>query len=276
MNKVIADSGSTKTDWLFSNGRRVRTQGINPVHQSDDDIEAVLRGQFLSLAGGGIDSVTFYGAGCTGGHAERVHRVIASVLRISRESVTVGTDLLCAARALFGSGEGIACILGTGSNSCLYIQGEIKANIPPLGYILGDEGSGAVLGSLFLNALYKGRLRKETSERFAAWSGLAYEEIINKVYHEPAANRFLASLSPFVAENMDADKSLQTIVDDNFRAFFHNNVNRYNRRGMLNVGFVGSIAWHYRDRLSAIAHEEGYSVSGILRSPLDGFIEFPQ
>ena len=276
MKSVIADSGSTKTDWLFSDGRRVRTQGINPVHQSDGDIEAVLRDRLLPLAGGGIDRVAFYGAGCTAGRAERVRRLIAAVSGIDATNVTVGSDLLCAARALFGSGEGIACILGTGSNSCLYVSGEIKANIPPLGYILGDEGSGAALGRLFLNALYKGRLRKETCELFAAWSGLTYEDVINKVYREPAANRFLASLSPFVADNIDADASLRRIVADNFRAFFRNNVERYSGYRMLDVGFVGSIAWHYRDMLTAVARDEDCTVSGILRSPLDGFIEFPQ
>lgn len=162
---VLVDSGSTKTDWCVTCGERrvfVNTKGINPVVQSDDEILDILKTEFLpSLMREGISlrdadslSVYYYGAGCT---KEKTPRVVSMLRQIFGEcaSIEVRSDLLAAARALFGHGEGIACILGTGSNSCLYDGEDIVANTPAMGYILGDEGSGAVLGRIFLNALFK-------------------------------------------------------------------------------------------------------------------------
>ena len=172
---LIADSGSTKTDWLIADAFEkisdsivIKTQGINPVHMSAETIDDILRRELLPNVNIPIARVAFFGAGCTAGAAERM----AEALRVNfpNASIEVQTDLLGAARALLGKRAGIACILGTGSNSCLYDGRQIQSNVPPLGYILGDEGSGASLGLIFLNAMYKGLLpdRVKLSCRYRA------------------------------------------------------------------------------------------------------------
>ena len=180
------------------------------------------------------------------------------------------SDLLGAARALCGDSEGLACILGTGANSCLYDGEKIVANTPPLGYILGDEGSGAVLGKRFLNALYKGQLSNETKSDFEAEMRMTLTEVIERVYRQSLPNRWLASLSPFIHSRLD-DPAVEALVVDNFSDFIARNIEPYHRRD-LPLQAVGSIAFYYRDQLSQAANKVGYAVGKILRSPLDGML----
>ena len=180
------------------------------------------------------------------------------------------SDLLGAARALCGDSEGLACILGTGANSCLYDGKHIVANTPPLGYILGDEGSGAVLGKLFLNALYKGCLGNEIKSDFETEMQMTLAEVIDCVYRQPLPNRWLASLSPFIHSRLD-DPGVEALVVDNFSDFIARNIEPYHRRD-LPLQAVGSIAFYYRDQLSQAAVQAGYKVGTILRSPLDGLL----
>ena len=170
----------------------------------------------------------------------------------------------------FGCDEGIACILGTGANSCVYDGNEITANVPPLGYILGDEGSGAVLGRMFINALFKCGLSAELRDEFLCETGLTLADIINKVYREPMANRFLASTSLFIHNHLD-NNDLRTLVVDNFKAFFRRNVSLYGRRD-LPVGAVGSIAFYYKTELLEAARSEGFEVVKVIKSPMDGLV----
>lgn len=282
---LIADSGSTKTDWLLLTDEpaaaapTVKTQGINPVHQAPEAIAAILRDELLpqlppSLAAAAL-SVCFYGSGCTPEKCPDVAGLLTASLMplVGRlEAVEVESDLLGAARALCGRSEGIACILGTGSNSCLYDGTAIRQNTPALGYILGDEGSGAVLGRRFLNALFKGLLPEELRLQFLEETGLTLPSIINKVYREPLANRFLASLSPFIHRHLDCD-ALSQLVVDGLRDFFRHNIVSY-RRPDLYVHFVGSIAACYEPQLRQAAAAEGLRVGRVLRSPLDGLAEY--
>lgn len=283
---IIADSGSTKSEFVIVNGGgivdRALFAGINPVHQGKDDIAAILGEVSAWLHRSADDfrgrrpSLMFYGAGCAGVYRDMMRTMLAGASGIDESDVDVDSDMTGALLALFGRDRGIACILGTGSNSCLCDGGRAVSGIRPLGYILGDEGSGAVLGKMFLNALYKGRLQTGTGERFAAWSHLTYDDVIRRVYREPAPNRFLASLSPFIAGNIGDDNALREVVKDNFRLFFRNNVARYDLSPLPPIGFVGSIAWYYRDVLCEVAAEEGFTVNRILRSPLDGLVKFVQ
>ena len=181
-------------------------------------------------------------------------------------------DLLGAARAVCGHSEGIACILGTGANSCLYDGCRIVGNTPPLGYILGDEGSGAVLGARFLNALYKGFLPASLLADFESELSMSMGDVIARVYRAPLANRFLASLSPYVSRYMDVPEVVRLVVD-NFRDFFRRNVVHY-RRTDLPVGFVGSIAYHYEQQLREAADAEGFMVGVVMKSPMDGLLRF--
>ena len=257
---LVADSGSTKTDWMIS-GELITAQGINPVTMVDEDITA----RIPVFPGISVSEVFFYGAGCVEPFSQRVRQALARVF--PQATIHVESDLLGAARALFGQQPGIACILGTGSNTCLYDGKTITDNIPPLGYILGDEGSGAVLGKLFLNKLFKRELPDSLSQDFFQWSQLTYAEIIDKVYRQPAANRFLASLSPFIREHLD-EPAISILVYEHFNAFVRKNVLKYQRPDLC-VSFVGSIAEHYRDVLSNTLQANDLQLGEILSRPIE-------
>ena len=186
--------------------------------------------------------------------------------------VQVFSDLMGAARALCGRQPGIACIMGTGSNSCLYDGEVIQANTPPLGYILGDEGSGASLGKRLLRDLFKGQLPEHLRNLFLQESGYTYPIIINKVYHQPLANRFLASLTPFISRHID-EPSLCEMVVDEFRVFFRYNLAAYGRSD-LPVHFVGGVAHAFRSQLALAAEAEGYLLGQTEPAPITGLVAY--
>ena len=271
---LIADSGSTKTDWVVMDGQQVvaqmATQGINPVHQDANTIAGILNEE-LSMSDYSVAAIRFYGAGCSPQYSsivsEALHHAFPHV-----NDVEVHSDLLAAARAVCGKEWGIACILGTGANSCLFDGKNIVDNVPPLGYILGDEGSGAVLGKMFLNALFKRALPESLREEFLSWSGLTYDRIINKVYRQPMANRFLASCSLFIGEHLEHD-ALKTLVRQNFENFIVKNIDCYSR-SELPIGAVGSIAWYYRDLFREVVLDKGYMTGVIVKSPMEGLVRY--
>lgn len=271
---LIADSGSTKTDWVLSANPQqvIHTQGINPFHQSAAEMAAILSGELLpQLPVGDVGSVCFYGSGVR----PELEPLMANLLKEAfpqAERVEAHGDLLGAARALCGRNEGIASILGTGANSCLYDGEAIQQNTPPLGYILGDEGSGAVLGRLLVNALYKGRLSNEIVADFQRQTGLDMPAVIARVYRQPMANRFLASLCPFIHDHL-GDPCLKSLVIDAFRDFFRINIAPYRRRD-LPVAFVGSVAWFFSEQLTEAAAAEGFCVGTVCRSPLLGLLRY--
>lgn len=271
---LIADSGSTKTDWVLSANPQqvIHTQGINPFHQSAAEMAAILSGELLpQLPVGDVGSVCFYGSGVR----PELEPFMANLLKEAfpqAERVEAHGDLLGAARALCGRNEGIASILGTGANSCLYDGEAILQNTPPLGYILGDEGSGAILGKLLVNALYKGRLSNEIVADFQRQTGLDMPAVIARVYRQPMANRFLASLCPFIHVHL-GDPCLKSLVIDAFRDFFRINIAPYRRRD-LPVAFVGSVAWFFSQQLTEAAAAEGFCVGTVCRSPLEGLLRY--
>ena len=271
--RLIADSGSTKTDWVLTieKGveRRFHTQGINPFHQSEESILTILREELVTQLPA-LDaeelSIAFYGSGVRPELEPVMERLLRTALPTAT-AVEAHSDLLGAARAVCGHREGIACILGTGANSCLYDGLRIVSNTPPLGYILGDEGSGAVLGIRFLNALYKGFLPATVVNDFQEDMKLSMADVIERVYRQPMANRFLASLAPFVKSHADVPQVKELVVD-NFRCFLRRNVAAYGRKD-LPVGFVGSIAFHFSSELKEAIGAEGMSIGPIIKGPLD-------
>ncbi|MBR5656411.1 MAG: ATPase [Prevotella sp.] len=281
---LISDSGSTKTDWVVLDvaadvkPQVLRTQGLNPIHMTERQMEQILRAELLPQLGdkaSKIDAVYFYGAGVRADMEAKMEGVLRSAIFNSTpddKKVMACSDLLGAARALCGKTEGIACILGTGANSCLYDGVSIVANTPAMGYVLGDEGSGAVLGRLFLNALFKGRLTAEMREEFCAWANTSLSDVIDRVYRQPMANRWLASLAPFIHEHL-ADEQVRRLVVGNFVAFFHNNVDAYERKDLA-VSAIGSIAWHFRECLEEAAQTCGYRVGKVLKTPIDGLAAY--
>lgn len=267
---LIADSGSTQCTWLIGEGsgfRRVETPGINAIHQPRQQILAALA---LVPPCTGISEVHFYGAGCGPQFPEATEKMAAALKeRFGAERVKVESDLVGAARALFGRGEGIASILGTGSNSCHCRGGRIVATVPPLGYILGDEGSGAVLGRNLLNGVFKGHI--PLRDELLAATGMSYEQIIRRVYAEPAPNCFLASLAPFVCAHT-AVSEVREMVHGSFRDFAARNLSRY--PADLPVSFVGGVAAHFEELLREAMHEAGRRVQLIVQSPAEGLIAY--
>ena len=214
---LIADSGATKTDWCLgektTDARVIQTQGINPFHQSAEHIYKVLTEELLPQLGeeNHITHIHFYGAGCT---PEKSVIVKEQLQALSLDAdIDVQSDLLGAARSLCGKEQGIACILGTGSNSCLYDGEKIIANVSPLGYILGDEGSGAVLGKRLVGDCLKHQLPEHICQAFLNETGLTPADIINKVYRQPQANRFLASLTPFLSAHREEPEIHDLLID---------------------------------------------------------------
>lgn len=277
--KLIADSGSTKTDWaLVENGMvlgKYQTQGINPFHQDDATIMTIFQKELLPQISSLLSPSSmlyFYGSGLREELKQRMKNLCEKVMPFS--VIQLENDLLGAARALCGKEEGVACILGTGANSCLYDGEKIVQNTPPLGYILGDEGSGAVLGRLFMNAIFKDPQFVEIRDLYMKETGLTMPLIINKVYREPLANRFLASTSTFIHQHLD-NMLLRQLVKENFRMFFQRNIVQYQRQD-LPIHAVGSIAWYYHQELCETAEEEGYQMGQILKTPMDGLIKYHQ
>lgn len=277
--KLIADSGSTKTDWaLVENGMvlgKFQTQGINPFHQDDTTIITILQDELLphlSTFNSPVSTLHFYGSGLREEQKKRMNALFK--MAFPSGTIFLESDLLGAARALCGREEGIACILGTGANSCLYDGEKIVQNTPPLGYVLGDEGSGAVLGRLFMNAIFKDPQFVEIRELYMKETGLTMPLIINKVYREPLANRFLASTSSFIHQHLD-NVLLRKLVKDNFRMFFQRNIVQYQRKD-LSIQAVGSIAWYYQQEFRETVMEEGYQMGQILKTPIEGLIKYHQ
>lgn len=274
---LIADSGSTKTDWVLigNDGQvvgEVTTAGMNPFHQTNEELVSILKGMSLTnVYEEEKISLFFYGSGCTPEQIPRLRELLSQNLP-NIWVCDVYSDLMGAAHALCGHQEGIACILGTGANSCLYDGKQIIQNTPALGYILGDEGSGAVLGRKFINALYKGRLPQGLREAFEQKTGLTMSAVIQRVYREPQANRFLASLSLFIGMHLDVLEVRQLVVG-NFREFLRHNVKPYGRPE-LPIGFVGSMAYHYESELREAAQLEGFVVGTVVKSPMSGLIRF--
>ena len=274
---LIADSGSTKTHWclLTASGQRseFKTEGINPFFLTQEQIRQNVSDQLLPQMGqllwvGSVRRIFFYGAGCTPEKSPLVGEALKAVFR--HAEVEVYSDMMGAARALLQHSEGVACILGTGSNSCLYDGEKFVKNVPALGFILGDEGSGAVLGKRLVADLLKNQLPEELKEQFLKEYNLTQAEIIDRVYRQPFPNRFLASLSKFCADHID-NVMIHELVYYHFEDFVKRILKQY---PSVPVGFVGSIAYYYKDILEKVLRNNYVQLATIVQSPMEGLIEY--
>jgi len=272
---IIADSGSTKTQWSLVYNNKVETTttiGLNPYHVNPGTITRVVADNISSCAGEHIDAVYFYGSGVTPEMQQPMKDILTQAFgQDDGIDIQAESDMLGAARALFGDRKGIACIMGTGSNSCYYNGTRIEANTPALGYILGDEGSGTSIGKRLVNALYKNSSLGTLRALFEKEYSLTQADIIDRVYSQPMANRFLASLAPFVKKHID-NLFFYSIVYEEFTDFFVRNLRPYPSR--TSVGFVGSIAYHFATQLRDCAKAQGYKVVDIVQSPMEGLIKY--
>jgi len=272
---LIADSGSTKVDWraLHSDGsvQEVTTAGINPFFQTEEQIIYELQQHLLPDVSASVNEIHFYGAGVSS--PEKI-LVLQNCFRkvFPKARAFAYTDLLAAARALCGHKPGIAAILGTGANSCFYDGKDIVDNVPACGFILGDEGSGAVLGKKFISDYLKRQLPAEISTLFTQKYGLNYNSIIERVYRQPFPNRFLATFSVFLNENR-TDPYINRLLKTNFEEFFTRNIIQYDYK-KYSVNLVGSVAFHYSEIIKEVAAQNKIKIGTILKSPIDGLVEY--
>jgi len=273
---LIADSGSTKTHWCLVNEGKVVseifTDGINPFYQTALEIIALLESQLIpKLENAEIEEIFFYGAGCS--FPDKKLLISQALVRFfCNAMIEIQSDLLGAARGLFQHNVGVACIMGTGSNSCYYDGKEITQNVSPLGFILGDEGSGAVLGKLLVADCLKNQLPEWMRDKFLEEYKLTPAIILDRVYKQPFPNRFLAKFTPFILEHI-AEPAVFNLVYDSFDAFLLRNVMQYPLEG-IEVGIVGSIAHYFRDTLEIVASERGIIISEVVQSPMVGLVKY--
>jgi len=294
---LLADSGSTKVHWCLvtASGQYsdVFTDGINPLFQTSDAMRNSICNQLLPkisqlLWAGTLTHVFFYGAGCTPEKKVYVQKALEAVFK--KAEVSVESDMLGAARGLLGHTPGVACILGTGSGSCFYDGEKIDWCVPSLGYILGDEGSAAVLGKRLVGDLLKNQMGDDLKALFFKEYETSMPDIIEKVYRQPFPNRFLAKLSKFCADHID-DPRIHNLVYDHFVQFIRRNLVQYFKNDQLvndqlvndqmvndqmvnGVGFVGSIAYYYKPILEEAMKAEGIPLGTILKDPIEGLKEY--
>lgn len=272
---ILAESGSTKTEWCLVDGSDIvehfLSDGINPFFQTRKEISRAIRLQLPpAFFKAKISSIHFYGAGCSS--LEKKNVVKASLETQFKTPSIIESDLLGAARSLFQHQSGIACILGTGSNSCFYDGESIVKNVRSLGYILGDEGSGASLGKAFLSDCLKGLAPEGLATPFYRKYKIDPEEILDYIYVKPFPNRLLSVLSFFLYENLE-NPYVQSLVRQNLRSFFERNILQYDHANYP-IRFVGSVAKMYAPILREIAHNLGIHIDVIIENPIKGLIEY--
>lgn len=273
--KLIAESSSSRTEWCLIEGglvlEREFTDGINPYFLTRKEISRAIRLQlsdkFFSKK---IDEIFFYGAGCK--NEDKKNIVKASLTAQFRTPSSIFSDMFGAARSLFKDNPGIACILATGSNSCFYDGSHIVSNVESLGYILGDEGSGAVLGKMFLSDCLKGLADPQIAEQFYALYRIDTEEILNMVYSKPLPNMFLSTLSLFLADNISNDY-VYGLIYQNIKNFFTRNLLQYKYQDYP-VSFIGTVAKTHADILKSVADEYKITIQSIVESPMSGLVEY--
>ncbi len=269
--KLIADSGSTKTDWRLiksdNSFEQTTTIGLNPYYVLLEQIQAEIKNdKLLSDYLSDVNAIHFYGSGCSSDEKKKVITTALSGI-FKKAEVEVQHDLLGAARALCGRKAGIAAILGTGSNSCEYNGKEIVTNIPSLGFVLGDEGSGAHLGKELLRAFAYGELPEELKKKFDFRYKTTVSEILEHTLQKPLANRYMAGFAKFLFHNIN-HPFVSEIVVRCFTEFFDRHICKYESHKNVPVHFVGSIAYYFGDRLRYVAEEKGVVLGNILEKPI--------
>ncbi len=275
---LIADSGSTKTQWCFLQGntkKMISTQGISPYFLDDDGIGIILTNELLPKLGKlAADEIFYYGTGCSNPkNIGLVKRALKKVF--PKAKATVEHDLLGAAKGLCGNEKGIACILGTGSNSCFYNGKKIVKNSPGLGFILGDEGSGTHLGKKVLQHYLYGTFDEELMDKFKAKYTETNAEILDNVYKKDLPNRYLSGYASFLVANR-GHYMIENIIEDSINDFFFNHVYKYRESWTLPINFVGSVAYGFRDTLKQMCSDYELTLGKVIKDPMDGLIRYHQ
>ena len=274
--KLIADSGSTKAEWCLLEGnkkKKIITQGISPYFLSGEQIQALLEDELKArLRGVSPDEIHYYGTGCS--NPENVKTVKQAIKKVFPGStITVDHDLMAAAKALCGDEKGVACILGTGSNSCYYNGKKIVKNSPGLGFILGDEGSGAYLGKKVIQHFLYNTFDPDLMDRFNAKYNTNITEILEAVYKGPLPNRYLAGFVGFLTENR-GHYMIENIIEDAFNDFFFTHLYKYRESWTMPIHFIGSVAYGFKDVLKEICNSYELQLGKVLKNPMDGLVKY--
>lgn len=273
---LIAESGSTKTNWFFSIGnnhsKTFSTKGINPFFRTTKDIYNELLEDLAPKINTNVENIHFYGAGVINKEkGEIIHLALKQLF--PKAIIEVQSDLIAAARSTCKREKGIVCILGTGSNSCLFDGEKIIEHISPLGFILGDEGSGAVLGRQLLGDYLKGILPENLCLKFQKQFPYNYNELMDSVYKNEKPNKFLAEFVPFLSENIN-DKFCKNLVEKSFEAFIERNIKQYSNYKNVEIHFVGSVGFHFQKQLKRVLDKNNLLLGEILKDPLKELAQF--
>ena len=274
--KLIADSGATKCEWLLLDAgkkKKMLTQGISPYFLNEEQVIALLQKELLpKLKQAKISEVHYYGTGlANSNNVKLIQRALKKVFPGAQ--VDANTDLLGAARALCGDSKGIACILGTGSNSCYYNGKKVVKNSPGLGYVLGDEGSGAYLGKKVIQYYLYNTFDEDLHARFNNTFDTSREEILERVYKGQHPNRYLASFTSFLADNR-GHYMVENIIEDGINDFFFNHLYKYTESWLHPISFAGSVAYGFRDVIKNLCDTYELELGKVIKRPMDGLIEY--
>ncbi len=274
---LIADSGSTKTSWILSDGEKIikniTTIGYNPYYHEGDSLLDSMKLELLPLIDEeSIEKVFFYGSGCS---SDINCTMVKSALwqLFPNALVEVNHDLFGAAVALLKNREGIACILGTGSNSCHWDGKKIIQNVPSVGYLLGDEGSGTYIGMKILKGILEERAPSDIINMFYNKYNISFEGVLNEIYNKPKPNGFISAISIFAQENIDNDW-VRDAIKQSFTDFIENQIMQYNNFQKLQVSFVGSIAYYFKDILIETCNENNINVDIIIKDPIEALFHY--
>jgi N-acetylglucosamine kinase-like BadF-type ATPase len=271
---LIADSGTTKTEWCLITDRgdseTVITSGINPFYQDAENISAILQKEFIGIKK--FETIYFYGAGCI--NKEKQNIVEDALFNVfDATNIFVGSDLLAAAHSLCQEQSGVVCILGTGSNSCYYNGSEILLNVSPLGFILGDEGSGAVLGKKLIGDVLKKQLPQSLIDDFFETYQTSASTILENVYKKQFPSRYLAGFTKFLSKNIKHPE-IEKIVTDSFREFVTRNLLQYSEIGATPIHFTGSIAFYFEVQLRKVIEEQNLIMGNLEQAPMKGLMKY--
>ncbi len=273
---LIADSGSTKAEWRVLDRKKtstIITQGISPYFLNTHQIQQLLQEELKKkMKGIEPDEVYYYGTGCS--DPENAKSIKLAIKKtFSNAKIAVETDLMGAAKALCGNEKGITCILGTGSNSCYYNGKKMIKNSPGLGFILGDEGSGAYMGKKIVQYYLYNTFDPDLMDRFNAKYNTSRNEILDAVYKAPLPNRYLAGFVPFLVENR-GHFMIENIIEDAFNDFFFNHIYKYRESWTLPIHFTGSVAFGFKDVLKEMCGSYELQLGRVLKNPMDGLVKF--
>lgn len=277
MTKLICDSGATKAEWcLVINGKKKTffTQGISPYFLNTIQIADLLKKELWpKLKNSSVDEIYYYGTGCANPvNARSVKKAIGLVFSKTKK-IEVTHDLVAAARALCGRRKGIACILGTGCNSCYYDGKKIVKNSPGLGFILGDEGSGAYLGKKVIQYYLYGTFDDDLMARFDAAYTTNKTEILENVYKKPLPNRYLAGFTKFLADNR-GHYMIENIIEDGLNDFFFTHLCKYKEVWQLPVNFTGGVAFGFKDVIQQLCNSYEFELGKVMKNPMEGLIAY--